>query len=177
MQRLKLIAFAGFKGSGKTSAAQHLESNYAYYRTNFAWPLKEFCRVIGLTDEDLNEGKDKPHPFLGGKTPRDFQKAVGTDAGRELIWEDIWVDVHRRRIESLLSGGICVVNDDVRMENELRSIRELGGIVVWVNRPGVTSDGHKTEQDIRHLCDFEIDNGGTLPALWEAVEHIAIKKK
>ena len=63
--------------------------------------------------------------------------------------------------------------DDAQRQNEIRAIHELGGVVVWINRPGVESDGSATEQDMRRHCDIEIDNDGTLTALWESAAHIA----
>lgn len=175
IERRRLVAFAGFKTSGKSESAKHLQSNYSYYRTSFAAPLRAMGRAIGLGERDMQEFKDHPNiSRLGGRTPRDFLKAMG-EAGREL-WPWLWAHLLKTDIEPLLDGGICVVVDDARRENEIKALHDLGGVVVWVNRPGVVSDGSDTEQDMRHLCDFEIDNDGTLTALWAAVEHIAIKK-
>lgn len=175
MKKRSLVAFAGFKRSGKSASAEHLAGNFAYFRASFADPLRFMGRSIGLTAEQLTEFKDLPCERLGQRTGRDFMKAMG-EAGRGM-WPDMWAELLRHRIEPLLDGGVCVVVDDARRENEVKTLHDLGGIVVWVNRPGVVSDGSSTEQDIRHLCDMEIDNEGTLSALWAAVEHIAIKKK
>jgi dephospho-CoA kinase len=67
----RLIAFSGFIGAGKTTAASML-SNYGYRPTKFAKPLKAMMLACGLTMDDLEDPvkKQTPHPLLQGKTPR-----------------------------------------------------------------------------------------------------------
>ena len=49
--------------------------------------------------------------------------------------------------------------EGTRFPNEVKCIRDLGGIVVRVNRPGCGSDGHRSE--VLPECDYEIVNDGS----------------
>jgi hypothetical protein len=59
---------------------------------------------------------------------------------------------------------LCIT--DLRYENEAERIKLLGGVIWEVQRPGLTSDGHITEQPLpRELVDAEIINDSTLDVL------------
>lgn len=59
-----------------------------------------------------------------------------------------------------------VVVTDVRYPNEAQRVRELGGQVWEIIRPGLNSDGHSSEIPLpRELVDLVIDNDGTLEDL------------
>lgn len=59
-----------------------------------------------------------------------------------------------------------VVVTDVRYANEAERVRELGGEVWEILRPGSTSDGHSSEIPLpRELVDRVIHNGGDLSQL------------
>lgn len=70
---------------------------------------------------------------------RDYLMKIGTEAGRQIIGENVWVDVAKRSIGSERRRGKPVVITGIRYENELRMIRDLGGVSVWVDRPVVTA--------------------------------------
>jgi hypothetical protein len=60
--------------------------------------------------------------------------------------------------------------DDCRFDNESELVKELGGIVIEIIRPGCVPDGHASEQGISpHLIDKRIMNDGTLEQLKENV--------
>lgn len=55
---------------------------------------------------------------------------------------------------------------DLRYPNEAERIKLLGGTIWEVQRPGLVSDGHSSEQPLpRELVDWEIVNDGTLDVL------------
>jgi hypothetical protein len=132
----RIVGFSGKAGAGKTSAALILVAMAGYARLSFAAPLRDMLLAIGLTAEDLSEGKAIPHLLLGGKTPRFALQTLGTDWGRRTICNDIWLGIARHRMQQALSTGESVCFDDVRFANEAAMIRSLGGLVVNVERPG-----------------------------------------
>jgi hypothetical protein len=86
----------------------------------------------------------------------------GTDVGRELFGEDFWVEQAFRGL-----GDEDVVFTDVRFLNEAEAIRERGGVVWQVVRPGVGAvNGHVSESDLAGF-DFNavILNDGSLEDL------------
>lgn len=125
---LNIIAFSGRRGSGKTTAANHLVRNYGFKAVSFGSALKDIARsFFPFTPVDFSESrKEKPY----GKhewSPRDFMIALGK-LGRYFD-EDFWVNASGI---DRLSGNIVV--DDMRFPNEVRYLQGLGARLVRINR-------------------------------------------
>jgi len=145
---VKLVGICGYAGSGKSTLAEQLAIRYGYVRTSFATPLKEMLYTLcPRTDMDR---KDVPTSYLCGKTPREALQFLGTEWGRYMIGEDLWVDQWQHRIGHQRSDGAWewgyhkVVVDDVRFPNELNRIHSLGGSIVLVEGTNRKSD-HSSE--------------------------------
>ncbi len=102
---------------------------------------------------------------------------LGTEVGRNIISEDVWVKPAARKIERQLSAGRNVVITGIRYQNELDMVtywddRWSGssgaGTTVWVDRPELNnSDSHSSESSLS-AEDFEyvLSNTGTLEELY-----------
>lgn len=167
-----LLGIAGKAGSGKSTAAQVL-LDAGWARVKFAGPLKDMMRALGLDDRHI-EGdlKDVPCDLLQGQTPRYAMQTLGTEWGRDCIGRDFWIDLARRRISLAMSAGLNVVVDDVRFENEAQVIRDLGGLVLGLERGDGAGD-HVSEAgvapDIRHF------NDGTLEELRGFMDYVFLR--
>ncbi len=163
-----IVAFAAPAHAGK-STSSHLLLDAGYQRVSFARSLKDMLLAIGLTEQDLNDPvlKEAPHPLLGGRTPRFAMQTLGTEWGRETIWDDIWVNLTRIRVEKLVAEGHGVVFDDARFDNEALPIRQWGGVIVEVTRKGCSyNPAIKSEAGLsRHLIDVTVPNDGTVDEL------------
>ncbi len=169
----KIIGLAGHKGSGKSAVARIL-MEHDYTRLKFAGPLKAMLRCLGLTDRHI-EGdlKEKPCDILGGKTPRVAMQTLGTEWGRQTISQNLWVEAWKAKAGTYDK----IVADDCRFENEVRAIREVGGTVWWVERPGYRSgDEHESEQFNRAWADRTIQNDGTLKGLEITINSLLVKQ-
>ncbi len=163
---MTIIAFTGYAGAGKSTAANILIEN-GWARGKFAAPLKNMLRsllrdqgVIPELIEEMIEGrlKESPSPFLNGRTPRHAMQTLGTEWGRTCIDEDLWVDA------AMCSVSGPTVFDDCRFPNEAAAIRAAGGIVVEVRRQSVGPvNGHVSE--VLPEPDWIVDNNGDLNAL------------
>lgn len=156
----QLVGFAGLIGSGKTTAAIYLIAEHRFVNVKFAGPLKDMCKALGLTDDEINGPlKEQPCALLDGKTPRWAQQSLGTEWGRNCISPNLWTNAWQRRLAQM--GDINVCCDDVRFPNEAALIRELGGQVIMVVREGQKQGEHVSER-----FDFEPDliiyNNGTI---------------
>lgn len=141
----KLIAFTGPIGSGKTTAAKELYT-LGFQIIRFAGPLKAMLRCLGLTEEHTDgRWKEEPIPLLGYKTPRYAMQTLGTEWGRDLICKDLWINVWREAVERNRKFSPIVV-DDVRFENEVQAVRQLDGIVIFIDRPNKTWERHLSER-------------------------------
>ena len=68
---------------------------------------------------------------------------------------------------------------DMRFQNEIDMIHQLGGIVIKLTRPSINNtDAHESEKNIDNLKgDFNIINDGTLEELYKKVDEIISMKK
>jgi len=174
-----IIAFAGFKGSGKSEAVNALVG-LGYVDVKMAAPLKAMLRTMyqycGLTYDEVErrlEGdlKEQPDEWLFGQTPRHAMQQLGTE-WRNSIHPDLWIPMWQRRVRLLKPNPVCC--SDIRFPHEVDALRAVGGRLVWIDRPGTQSDGHASEQDIRHLADRTITNDQDLNYLRGEVRRIAL---
>lgn len=132
---VKLIGLCGFKGSGKSTAAEYLEQRD--YRTiALASPLKKACQIIfHLSDSQVydSEGKKKVDPRWG-MTPREILQLFGTEVGRTFS-SDVWIKSLTEYIDKKDHDKWVI--DDVRFPNEADFIRDVGGRVIGINRKEV----------------------------------------
>ncbi len=138
-----IIGLVGFAGSGKGTVADSLVRHHQYYKFAFADALKDAVASIFVWPRQLLEGdtnasrsfREKPDVWWSSKfgyevTPRLMLQRVGTEAFRNNIHDDIWIHTLFRRIQ----GYTDVVISDVRFPNEIKFIKENGGIIVRVKR-------------------------------------------
>lgn len=169
--RKVIVGLAGRAHSGKSSAASALQGmNFATIHVfSFAAPLKRMLLALGLTEAQLYGSvadKTTPSDLLCGKTPREAMITLGTEWGREMIGPNLWVNALKHRVGN--SSASLIIIDDVRFQSEVQAIRELGGLVLGIHRPGLASvaPGHISES-----LDFEANgipvaiNDGTLADL------------
>ena len=140
----KIIGLCGRAGCGKDLAATILWQEVMAHRMAFAEPLYEAISVItkvGVTQYQDREFKETVIPWIG-KSPRYLLQTLGTEWGRKLVGEDFWVNILKQRIERIeWWNGITrdIVITDVRFENEAKMIKEIGGEVWQINRPGTAA--------------------------------------
>lgn len=112
---------------------------------------------------DAFEGKEL-------STIRELLQFIGTDIGRELINQNIWINAAKENLVNLSKSGNVVITD-VRFENEQALINEMGGKVVTLLRKGVESGSHASEQSLSSP-DYTIDNSSYKQRLYDGIEDI-----
>lgn len=154
---LSLIGLAGRKGAGKDTVASVLTGE-GFSNLKFAGGLKAMISTL-LAYQGVDEGtiermiegdlKEVPSVFLGGKTPRFAMQTLGTEWGRVLIGENLWVDATMNRANTVP----CAVITDVRFPNECEAVQRKGGIVIRVQASDQTgpAETHPSEAMIDDL--------------------------
>lgn len=184
--RVRTIGFCGPAGAGKSTAADRLVKRWRFNRVRFAGPLKAMMAALGLSAEHLDGAlKEEPTPLLCGRTPRQAMQWLGTEWGRDLIGPDFWIEAWRAAVEGVkptfsYHGGFdpirLIVADDVRFANEAKAIRDRGGIIVRIERPGAGSSSGAAHASER--LDVEPDrmilNMGDLSALHREIDALAL---
>lgn len=140
-----IVGLVGFIGAGKGSVADILVERHDYIKESFANSVKDSVSAVFGWDRPLLEGdtaesrawretSDKWWSEKLGKTfsPRLALQLMGTEAGRDVFHEDLWVHTLMRRCENAPNKNYVIA--DVRFSNEIKAIQKAGGKVVRVRR-------------------------------------------
>lgn len=193
-----IIGLSGYAGSGKDTAAQGLIER-GYTRIAFADVLKKMAYALDpyvLASEKtewVTDLRPEQRPIIRLQTlvseygwdfvkntypdVRRLLQRLGTEAGREILGDNIWVDT------ALKDAPEKAVVTDVRFPNEVQAILDRGGVVIRIVRPSVNPrNGHPSEtalDDYKFI--HQIRNVGT-PTQLEAklvklVEQIEVERQ
>lgn len=183
-----VYAFAGKRGSGKSTASQVLV-DMGFVDIKFADPLKnmlramyETCGVDSATVERKIEGdlKEVPCEWLGGNTPRYAMQTLGTE-WRNMLAKDLWSEMLVKRVESGAYGDKIVCSDFRFPGHEEAALEKLGAYTYRITRPGGPDDEasrHASETGVDSLkVRATLHNTGTVEDLREYVEGLVEANK
>jgi hypothetical protein len=141
----KIIAIAGFIGSGKDTAAEYLINNHNFTKLSFAGALKDCVSVVFGWDRVLLEGetlesrqwREQIDPWWAKRldmpnlTPRWVLQYWGTEVCRVGFHKDIWVAALENKLHRA-TGNVVIT--DARFSNELEAVKNLRGTLIRVER-------------------------------------------
>jgi len=195
-----IIGVCGFIGSGKDTVADYLVNFHEFRRESFANTLKDAVANVFGWDRTMLEGRTKQarewreqvdlwwaqRLNMPDLTPRLMLQLWGTEVCRKGFHDDIWIASLENKLRNSQDN---VVISDCRFPNEIKSIREQGGTIIWVQRGELPSwhimaakansgDAFAAEK-LKHLgvhasesswvgtnFDYVIDNNGNLDQLY-----------
>ena len=170
----RIVGVSGQPGHGKDTVADYLVSEFGFTKLAFAKILKDKARVeFGLTNEQLNGNLKEVDIPLYGKSPRVIMQELGCYY-RE-IYKDFWVRAVLEEVNGNKKYQNGLVISDVRFPNEYNIIKQFGGKVVEVFRPGhvgSTKTAHQAERSMDDISefDFEFVNDESLEKLYSVVK-------
>jgi hypothetical protein len=139
-----IIGICGFIGSGKDTIADYLVNIHQFRRESFANTLKDAVAAVFGWDRTMLEGRTKhsrewrdqvdewwSHRLQMAVTPRWILQQWGTEVCRRGFHDDIWIASLENKLRNCQDD---VVISDCRFPNEIKAIRNQGGIVVRVVR-------------------------------------------
>jgi hypothetical protein len=140
-----IIGVCGFIGSGKDTIADYLVNFHEFRRESFASTLKDAVAAVFGWDRTLLEGRTKQarewreqvDPWWAERlnmpnlTPRWVLQYWGTEVCRKGFHDDIWIASLENKLRLATDN---VVISDCRFPNEIRAIKEAGGVVIRVQR-------------------------------------------
>lgn len=176
-----LIGLHGLARTGKDTAAAYLAAHYALLSYAFADPLKAaLANMFSLTGAHI-EGdlKELPLPAIG-KSPRQLMQLLGTEWGRNLVHDQLWLLLAEQHIANQLErdqtrySGIVI--RDVRFENEAQWIRSHGGYVVHILRPDAQQVATHSSEARLYIRDHDavIHNEGSIDQLHSELRSLMI---
>ncbi len=176
-----IIGLSGYARSGKDTVADMLPG---FTKVAFADPLRALAYdldptvLVRETDYDSYQAlvDDRGYDWVKDNTnARDFLVALGKGM-RKHIHPDIWVTLALTKVAALVDAGRNVVITDVRYPNEAQRIKELGGQVWRIVRPGVEAANEEELRTIQEIDDTGVDwyvqNEGELEELRSVVENL-----
>jgi len=182
-----LIGLVGPINSGKDTVADRLVIKHGYKRDSFAKSLKDAVSSMFNWDREMLEGntessrhwREQPDKFWSEKmgkevTPRIILQQFGTEIMRGQMYDGIWVDSVIGRYK-----GEKTVISDTRFQNEIKTIKAHGGVIVLVKREEIPTreemqkqGAHQSEWDwIGSDFDYIIDNTSSLEGLNAHIDH------
>jgi len=148
-----IIGVAGYKGAGKDTVANVLQTNFGFKKMSFAQPIKDIVHSTFGIDQAILSGDGGEREFRETSipewfylSPRDMMQKIGM-AFRDNLNKDIWVKVLENKIKNTKKN---IVIPDVRFENELDMINNYG-FCVGVKRPGYNGDAHRSEHGLDNI--------------------------
>lgn len=167
----KIIAFAGRKQSGKTTCSLALKDLYDNKSKdpsltkvyNFADPLKQdICmNILGLTHDQCYGSDDNKNELTNnwweGKqlSAREVMQFVGTDIFRTMQ-TNVWADATLNKIKR--DNPAVAIIADCRFPNEVKAIKDAGGIVIKLMRnPCNSSHASETALDPKNFNHQNFD--------------------
>ncbi|MEN6534623.1 MAG: hypothetical protein ABFD89_13225 [Bryobacteraceae bacterium] len=168
---MKLIGLAGRMGSGKDTVAAML-APHGYERFAFADGLRreveaamleKYAPPGCLSDDAVEAFLYAPIAEIRSKPTTPRMRALLQQWGTEYRRgqdPDYWTGIMRERLSTVGAAAIS----DVRFANEAELVRELGGEVWLIERPGCQTNGHASEA-LAFAVDRVIDNSGDMEHL------------
>ena len=201
-----IIGICGFIGSGKDTIADYLVNFHEFRRESFASTLKDAVSAVFGWDRTLLEGRTKEarewreqiDPWWAERldmptlTPRWVLQYWGTEVCRKGFHDDIWIASLENKLRNSKDH---VVISDCRFPNEISSIKNAGGKIIWVRRGPLpawynyaleaNSGSNIAINELKRLkihagetawvgTDFNtiLDNNGTIDELYKQVQSI-----
>lgn len=179
-----IVGLAGYARAGKDEAAKVLVSQ-GWERRFFAAKMREFlyrlnpiCFVDGASTiyvQDVIDahGWDGYKDTVYGGMIRLYMQRLGTECGRELISDSIWIDATIGDYGAMDYHTKKIVVSDVRFPNEFNAIQSAGGMLIRIERPGVVAaNDHASEHalaDYWPYFDAILVNDGSINQLHDKV--------
>jgi len=194
-----LIGISGHAGSGKDLAAgiiQYLTDGWGEYTdfddyikgrvespkfeiVRFADNLKKCASIIlGCSLPELEDRHYKESNLgqeWGNNSPRTLLQKLGTDFGRNMIHQNIWVN----STMATYTPEKDWIIPDVRFNNEADIIKNKGGVLIRLNRNNAgESDLHESESALDNYSKFDyiIENNGSIDEFINTIKGILIKE-
>ena len=187
-----IIGINGYSGSGKDAVGQIIQKlcfKQHWEIKKFAGKLKEVASILTSIPVKYFEDQDFKRTVLGEEwwtncdegsqpmTVRDLLQKLGTECMRTGLHSNTWVnalmvDYKPAKMDQYNPSKWVVT--DTRFPNEAKAIKDKGGVVIRIDRPGIKPiNNHPSEVGLDYWdFDYAIGNVSDLVSLEFTVENI-----
>ena len=146
---IKYIGITGKARSGKDTLASKMGEIFKAepYKGKTNWVIERLAKPlydiaamwIGSPVDDTFKTDIEP---VTGVTGRVFLQKLGTEGFRKLFGDDVWCKHLENRVIQKIKkhqaeeSNVIVIVPDVRFNNEAKFIKDRGGLIIRVLRPG-----------------------------------------
>jgi hypothetical protein len=174
--------------------------NSTFEIKKFAGKLKQIGSILSSVPVEMFEDQEFKKLNMNpewGMTYREFLQKLGTEAMRDGLHTNVWVNalfadyhstpnksIDESFMEQFITGSSEIhytlpnwIITDMRFPNEMEAVVEKRGITIRVVRPGTVTGEHPSEIALDgHIMHYEIINDGTIEDLIEKVREILTKQ-
>lgn len=173
----QIIGLTGYAGAGKDEAAKAL-IELGWLRVSFADPIREMLLALNplvptqwgpkrVSDLVKKVGWDEAKKNL---EIRCLLQRLGTEAGRDILGPDIWVDLAEKKIDATDKN---IVITDVRFPNEVQMVHRRKGYIVEIGKDGVGPINAHSSDNFAIKPHCTLWNNGTIAQLHANMASIA----
>ena len=203
-----IIGICGFIAAGKDTVADYLVNYHQFRRESFANSLKDAVANVFGWDRTMLEGRtaqarewrEQVDPWWANRlnmphlTPRWVLQYWGTEVCRQGFHDDMWIASLENKLRTSKDD---IVISDCRFPNEIKSIKDAGGIVIRVVRGpepnwyhlaiNANSGGPIAKEMLKDLgvhasetawvgtrFDAVLDNNGTIDELFQQIKNLVL---
>jgi len=177
-----IVSLSGYARSGKDSVADFLVQDHGFKRYAFADRLRGALLALDpyVAAENGTVRLSRLIDFRGWDEAkveypevRRLMQVMGTDVGRSLLGQDIWVNLLFKQLGE--ENPERAVLTDCRFPNEIGGVLDCGGFPVWVKRDGVGPlNSHISEVSVSaEDCVTTLENSGSRTDLRQNVAGLA----
>lgn len=177
---MSLIGVSGYAGAGKDTFANVLVQKYGFERIAFADLLKQVVYtlnpivdpIVGFRVHDFVDDYGWDYAKQNVPEIRRLLQRMGTEAGRDILGQDIWVDAV---FNNMGSGDYCI--SDMRFPNEAQRVVDNNGVTVRIIRDGIIpANNHPGEVALDNWdFDYIVYNNHGIDNLEEMADKILNK--
>jgi hypothetical protein len=180
MPRITIIGITGKANSGKNTVAEIIEQASGKSTIDyFAYPIyRAVSEIFNIPIAQLARRDTKETVIPGfAFTYRRAMQTLGTEWGRDMLDRELWLKLMQHRHNDWEIGQSTehvpdrfFLITDTRFANEATWIKEEGGLLLEVVRPGIEPiQTHASEAGCGVEPDVVINNNGDLELLREKV--------
>ena len=164
-----IIGLSGYAGVGKDTVAKYItEIDSSFKIKKFSGKLKQVASMLTGIPEKNFESQDFKNTELAGwdMTARELLQKLGTEAIRDCLHKDAWVNA----LFSDYHQGENWIITDVRFPNEYYTIYRWNGINVRLERDGVKPiNAHESETALdEFVFNYKLVNMGGIDR-WKTI--------
>ena len=196
-----IVSISGKIGSGKDTIADIIMQYTPYHNwevKKFAGKLKDIAEILSGVPKINFEDQEFKKQDMGsewGMTYRDLLQKLGTEAMRNGLHENVWVnalfadyrpinDELRQSMGNVIDYSNCEwpnwIITDCRFPNELEAVKNRKGLTIKVIRDSGntigTTHASETALDCYTNWDYVIDNNGSIEDLRQQILNILEKE-